>query len=66
MKGINRTASIIKVRSIGCAEEKATANGFWSRAFGAEKYLCLEASGEYALALKHAVDRDHFRDPHIL
>jgi hypothetical protein len=47
-------------------EEKAAANGFWSRAFRGGKYLCPEASGEYALALKHAVDRDHFRDLHIL
>jgi hypothetical protein len=57
---------IIKIRSIGCVEEKAAANGFWSRAFRGGKYLCPEASGEYALALKHAVDRDHFRDLHIL
>ena len=57
---------IIKVRSIGYVEEKVTANGFWSRAFGGEKNLCFEASGEFALALKHTVDRDHFQNPHIL
>lgn len=54
------------VRSIGYVEEKVAANGFWSRAFGVEGYFCSEASGEFALALKHAVGEDHFRDSHIL
>ncbi|MGZ7198251.1 MAG: hypothetical protein ACXVIW_07445, partial [Halobacteriota archaeon] len=54
------------VRSIGPVEEKAAANGFWSRAFGVERYFCSEASGEFALALKHAAGGDHFRDSRVL
>jgi len=30
---------MIKVCSIGCVVEKVASNGFWSRAFGAEKPL---------------------------
>lgn len=59
-------ARIIEVRSIGCVVEKVAANGFWSRAFRVVTNHCSEASGEFALALKHAVGRDHFRDLHIL
>lgn len=37
-------------------------------AFGVElsgqKNLCSEASGEFALALKRTIGRDHFRDSH--
>jgi hypothetical protein len=39
-------------------------------AFGVElsgqRTLCSEASGETALALKHAIGGDRFRDSHIL
>jgi len=38
-------------------------------AFGVElsgQDLCPEASGESALALKHAIGGDHFRDSHVL
>ncbi len=66
MKGINRSSEYNKVRSIGCVVEKVAANGFRSRAFGVEINLCSGALGEFALALKRTVGRDHFRDLHIL
>jgi hypothetical protein len=31
-----------------------------------QRYLCSEALGELALALKRTIGGDHFRDPHIL
>lgn len=66
MKGINRRGVYHNSTLYRMCGEKVAANGFWSRAFGVEINLCSEASGEFALALKHAIGRDHFRDPHIL